>query len=365
MQLRTLTLNLAAMLVLCGLARGESSELVLGDGLQPQVAVGAAGDAFVVHALGGAISVSTTDGGGKFGEAVLVEKVAGLPLGMRRGPRIAAAGDAVVVTAISGPKGGGKDGDVFAWVSRDKARTWMRIRKPLNTASGSAREGMHSMAAGSDGTVICVWLDLRNAKPGKPGTEVWCAVSSDGGRTWSADRVVHRNPGGTVCECCHPSVIIDGKGLITVMFRNALDGARDMYITSSKDGGKTFAAATKLGGRSWQIAACPMDGGSLASAGDITTIWRREGNLYLSAAGQPEQFIAKGSHPVIAAVDQGHYALWMDGRGLRLKAPGKPAADFTPSGSYPAVAASLDGKGPVVAAWERDGKVVVKTIQAR
>lgn len=347
-------------------ARGET-DIVLGEGRQPQVMVGPTGDVFVVHANDGKVRVhASTDAGKSFGKAVLVDTVSGLPLGMRRGPRIAATKDTVAITAISGEKGGGKDGDVFAWVSMDRGLTWKKSAKPLNSVAGSAREAMHGMAGGADGKLVCVWLDLRNARPGKPGTEIWCATSSDGGKNWSQDRLVYRNLRGTVCECCHPSVVIDDKGIITVMFRNALDGARDMFVATSKDGGKTFAAASKLGIGSWSLSACPMDGGALTTlSGTVTTLWRRDKTIYLTAPDKPEKPVARGTQPAVAATTKGFYFIWMDGKGLMMQAPGQTPAVFSKTGSYPTIACAPDGQGPVIAAWEQDGKVLVRMIVTR
>ena len=73
-----------------------------------------------------------------------------------------------------------------------------------------------------------------------------------------------QSPDGSVCQCCHPSVAIDSRGVIQVLFRNSLGGQRDMYLCSSTDGGQTFGKAIKLGQGSWNIDHCPMDGGNLA-----------------------------------------------------------------------------------------------------
>ena len=40
---------------------------------------------------------------------------------------------------------------------------------------------------------------------------------------------------------------MDGSNDVYVMFRNALGGNRDMYVARSRDGGKTFGAAAKVG----------------------------------------------------------------------------------------------------------------------
>jgi hypothetical protein len=44
-------------------------------------------------------------------------------LGMRRGPRIAVAPGAIVISAVVGEKGRGADGDLIAWRSVDGGRS--------------------------------------------------------------------------------------------------------------------------------------------------------------------------------------------------------------------------------------------------
>ena len=177
----------------------------------------------------------------------------------------------VVVTAISH-----ESGDVMAWLSNDAGTTWSDFTR-VNDDPGSAREGLHGMASGPNGLLFCAWLDLRHGS-----TQIYGASSADNGRTWSDDRRIYASPSGTVCECCHPSVAISSRGSVYVMWRNLLDGNRDMYVAKSGDNGQTFDPAEKIGIGSWKLNACPMDGGDLAvsASGSLSTIWRREREVF-------------------------------------------------------------------------------------
>ena len=112
----------------------------------------------------------------------------------------------------------------------DDGKTWQGPAR-VNDVADSAREGHHAMASGADGSIWCVWLDLRDKK-----SEIYAAVSNDDGATWTANQCIYRSPDGSVCECCHPSVVVSGHH-VHVMFRNSIGGHRDMYVTSSTDGG--------------------------------------------------------------------------------------------------------------------------------
>ena len=203
-------------------------------GTQPQLA--ATGDqVYLAVGVGNRISIARSDDrGATFGAPVVLPDAGVLSLGRHRGPRIAATTQAVVVTAVAGAKGGGADGDLLAWRSIDRGRTWSRP-VTINRVRGAAREGLHAFAADPSGLMVLAWLDLR-----QKGTRLYAAVSRDHGASWSSDRLVYASPSGTICQCCHPSIAIGTGGRILVMFRNSLDGTRDLYVTESRDG-ETFA----------------------------------------------------------------------------------------------------------------------------
>lgn len=255
-------------------------------------------------------------------------------VGRHRGPRIVVRGQHVVVSAIS-------DGTLLAWNSRDGGKTWSEA-SPVNDVAKSAREGLHGMAVGPKGELFAVWLDLRT-----PGMKVYGALSTDGGEKWS-NRLVYASPSGNVCECCHPSVTIDGQGQIHVMFRNWLDESRDMYLASSKDGGKTFGAV-KLGEGTWKLNACPMDGGGLVMGPNgPMTVWRRDGNVHAGGA------ISEGKDPAMAVGPDGKAVYgWTRGGEVIVDGQSMGLGGFV----------SLTGGRQVVAAWETPGGIRVQRLR--
>ena len=319
---------------------------------QPQAAVGTDGSVHLVYGIGDTVQYcQSPDGGITFGKAMQAFRVPNMSLGMRRGPRIVKTMNAVVVTAIGGQFGKGRDGDVLARRSTDDGKTWQGPVR-VNDTADSAREGLHAMAAGSDGSIWCVWLDLRDKK-----SEIYATVSKDDGATWSANQCVYRSPDGSVCECCHPSVIVNGNS-VHVMFRNSIGGDRDMYVTSSKDDGKSFSPGRKLGSGTWTLDACPMDGGMLASGpkGALETVWRRDGNVYTAAGdGSPEVLLGKGQQPWIAATSKGSVIVWTAGRegDLLVQSPeSEQPQKLAGAARDPMITTALNGEGPVIACWE-------------
>jgi len=319
---------------------------------QPQACVDERGRVHVTYGIGDRVVYrGAEDAALAFGDPVELELAPVMSLGMRRGPRIAASGDAVCITAIGGAVGKGRDGDVWAVGSRDGGRSWSEPVR-INDVEGSAREGLHGMAAGPDNAMCCVWLDLRHGV-----TEVMAATSRDGGATWAPDVLVYRSPEKSVCECCHPAVTYDDRGAIYVQWRNSLGGNRDMFVARSDDGGVTFGEARKLGRGTWALNACPMDGGAIAVVGGtLTSAWRRDRTVYLvDSIEAAERPLGTGEQPWLATTSQGPYVAWVTVRGgeLRLLRPGADAAETLARQAFdPVLAAGIGTHPPVVAVWE-------------
>jgi hypothetical protein len=321
------------------------------EGQQPQVAVDRDGRIYVAFGSGNTVRLAASADQGETFQVNTVGSIGSLALGMRRGPRVVATGDAVVVTAIGGPKGKGQDGDVLAWRSTDLGKTWSRPTR-VNSVESSAREGLHGMASGADGRLFCTWLDLRNKR-----TEIFGAASKDGGKSWEPDVLVYRSPEKSVCECCHPSAAYGPDGRLHVMWRNHLKGKRDLYLASSTDGGRTFGPGHKLGQGTWVLNACPMDGGSVAvlARGDIETVWMRSGSMFAAKPGESERELGSGVQGWNAAGPGGAYSVWLEkrpGKLLALTPRGGPPLSLAERASDPVIAAAPGGRGPVVAVWE-------------
>ena len=181
-------------------------------GREPQLA-GSERRVFLSFVRDGAIVVlRSADQGRTFDEVSAIRPAGPIAVGNHRGPRIAVTERVVIVSAIVGEQGGGKDGDIVAYRSTDEGRSWSSATV-FNAVRGSAREGLHGTAANAGGVVAAAWLDLRQT-----GTRVFSAVSRDGAATWAHDVGVYASPSGSVCECCHPSAVVSADGRVGVMF---------------------------------------------------------------------------------------------------------------------------------------------------
>jgi hypothetical protein len=317
---------------------------------QPQFA---ASNGTVALAFGSGESIwfaSSTDNGHTWAPPVQVGQLPKLLLGRHRGPRVVFAGNAILVSAIA------TESDLFCWRSTDGGRTWSNPAV-VNDRPKAAREGLHAMAADAEGHVAAAWLDDRVT----PGKRLWGAFSDDGGATWSKNVLLYESPSGTICECCHPSLLSLGHGEFAVMWRNVVEGSRDFYVLRLR-GGKPAGTAEKQGTGTWKLNACPMDGGGIAlDHGELVTAWRREHDIYLARPGHPETKLGPGQDVALATNSKGAYAIWTNGKAIDLLAPGAATPQrLSENGAFPAIVALADGT--MLAAWEENGSLATTIV---
>jgi hypothetical protein len=258
------------------------------------------------------------DGGDFFGPPVPLGTVEpGQMLGMRRGPQVAVRNNTVMVVTNNA-----KGNRVVAFRSTDAGKTWEGPTF-IDAPSGRSPEGLMSMAPTRDGFAVA-FLELVEKS-----MRVSLIRSTDDGKSWLGSRLVYSSPDGHVCECCQPTITSDRKGNVAVMFRNWLAGNRDMYVTTSRDDGRSFGPAEKLGIASWKLNACPMDGGNLVFDGKgegapVLAVFRRESTLYTARPGEPEKTLGGGKNAVIASTSDGPVIAWETRSGVTVRIPKAP-----------------------------------------
>ena len=347
-------LTLASTLLGAALASAQTppaapAGITFADAAQPQLAATTAGRVYLAFGRGPEIFVARSDdAGATFAAPVRVAALPSLMLGRRRGPRIAAHGDNVTLTAMAG--------ELFAFHSKDAGKTW-RGPVRINDVPGSAREGLNGLAVAPDGRLFTTWLDLRDI-PGAR-TQLFASESADGGATWTPNQLIYRAPAGqTVCECCHPSAHFNARGDLAVMWRNGIDGARDMWSATRPAGASDFSPAAKLGTGTWLLKACPMDGGAIFSDRDaFATIWQRNGSIFYARPGNAEVTLGSGTQPVAATLGADTHIIYQRGPDLlstHLTASAAPTAPAprAQNARFPALLA-LPGDHGAILAYEQ------------
>lgn len=323
----------------------------IGQGIHPAVATDPTGGVHIVYGNGQTLRYATLSAAGEpAGAPVLVDSLPGLFVGASRGPQIAANSQSVVITAID------KMGNVLAYVLDRSTGGWQK-RIPVTDVPEVAKEGFIALTTGPGNTYNAVWLDLR----GNQRNKLVGARSVDGGRSWSANRVLYESPSGTVCQCCQVSMVHQGQQ-VSIMFRNFLNGARDMYILPSTDGGQTFGKALKLGQGTWPLDACPMDGGGLFvdRTGRLSTVWRRNDTLFTARPGQREREIGIGKNPKLVSTATGDWVVFQRGGQIWAVTPASPQPKAIGPGAYPKLALLADNR--VLCLWEQTNTIRAQII---
>lgn len=138
----------------------------------------------------------------------------------------------------------------------------------------------------------------------EPNAEVFTAMSIDGGRTFSANKRVADD----VCPCCKTTLLTGFGSDVYIAWRQVQPGDfRHIAVAKSVDGGKTFAPATIVSDDRWQLSACPVSGAAMSlENGELRVAWFTAGEagprgLYVSESRDggktfsPRKFVAESS----------------------------------------------------------------------
>ena len=190
--------------------------------------------------------------------------------------------------------------DLYLSVSTDGAQTFAPPVK-VNDDTKPGVHGMHAMETDERGRVYFAWLDERSlpVRPmpmdgmagmkhehGEPNREVYFAVSTDGGSSFSANKEIASD----ACPCCKVSMTSAADGRLYVSWRQVLDGDfRHFAVASSADGGSSFGPRVIVSDDKWQLVACPVSGSGIAATSDqaLNIVWYTAGG-----AGQPGVYLS-------------------------------------------------------------------------
>lgn len=315
---------------------------IIGQGKIPQLVRDSNNYLHIVYGKGDSIMYSNSkDDGRSFSSPSLVAIHPKLFSTAMRGPQIAQTNNGLAIL------GADESGDIYSYIKDESG--WKQASKVNDTAQ-VAKEGL--MAVSGDGeTLFAVWLDLR----GNNRNKIVGSKSIDGGKSWSKNIQLYVSPDSTVCECCKPSVIVK-KENVYVMFRNWLNGNRDLYLIQSHDNGISFGPAEKLGTKSWALNGCPMDGGGIAvsSNNTIQTVWRRENAIFAYEPGSQEILLGEGRSCVIETVGNKNVYAWTLKGEVICALPNNKTINLG-KGSLPIIKEVNEKR--VVCVWENDRQI--------
>lgn len=325
--------------------------VTVGAGQQPQIAMDNIGTVRVVFGRKDSIFCVTSANKGKtFGKPVLVGVVKMMHLGMARGPQLASSAHYSVVTAMD------KTGDIHFFLLNNKTGNWQN-KGSVNDIKASAPEGLMNIACDNQDNFYATWLDLRLNKR----NNIFFSSLPSGHTQWQKNTLVYQSPDEHVCECCRPSIAVKGTN-VAVMFRNWLNGSRDLYLATSADKGHTFKNAVKLGDGTWKLNACPMDGGGLNFNADnsINTTWQRQGTVYYCKPGEYEKDLGKGRDCNISSNSNETLVSLSEAGNLKYKNVQTNKVTAVGNGSYLKIMHLPDNS--VLCVWEENHEIKSRVI---
>ena len=177
--------------------------------------------------------------------------------------------------------------DVYLSVSNDRGQSFASEVK-VNDDKEPNAHGMHSLAVAKDGRIYAAWLDERNVHQPQPSTkaeghhmesnrDVFVSYSTDGGRTFSANRKVAME----ACPCCKTALAVAADGTLYAGWRQVLPGSfRHIAVAASNDGGTTFSQPVIVSDDRWVLQGCPVSGPSLSvdrASENLKVVWYAAG----------------------------------------------------------------------------------------
>jgi hypothetical protein len=248
-------------------------------------------------------------------------------------PSVAVAPDgAVYVLWTARVESGDKHGtDIYLSASNDRGQSFASEVK-VNDDKQVNAHGMHSLAVAADGRIYAAWLDERNVHTPKPSMkaeghhmesnrDLFVSYSTDGGRTFSANRKV----ASEACPCCKTSLAVSADGTLYAGWRQVLPGSfRHIAVASSTDGGASFSKPIIVSDDRWVLQGCPVSGPSLSvdrASGSLKVVWYAAGEgdapgVYFAESkdkGQtftPRQLVSQESVRGTPSLTANQIALW-------------------------------------------------------
>lgn len=295
------------------------------------------------------------DAGRTFGPPVQVNRVAGEGrLGGELPPRVALV-----------PGTSGRDPEIVVlWNARGTATTIKSARSldggrtfgvpVVLQADGAAGDrGWPALTVDSAGVVHAIWLDhrglaarraaagaagaTRGATPAAghhahagTGERVDGAITAKGSSlyhaAWGSIVTLEHEVTSGVCYCCKTALAAGPAGTVYAAWRHVYEGdLRDIAMTVSPDGGRSFSAPSRVSEDGWAINGCPDDGPAVVveATGTAHIVWptvighaEPEGALFYATTRDGRQFTPRVRVPTLGSPKPMHpqITLGPDGR---------------------------------------------------
>jgi hypothetical protein len=258
--------------------------------------------------------------------------------GGERGPRIAMSGETVCCAWQGDYRSGPK-----VWFSRsdDGGKTFEPQRNLLQEPTPGVD---HVSVAASGKTVAVFWIDGRGGEDDNAPTtaEVWYALSTDSGKTFSRERRIAANPPLRACACCRLDPHLFGT-TANLYYRGGAGGMREIWVAKGDLAGNPWKTQTITGDK-WELNGCPMDGPRMD--GEYLAYFM-EGYCFVRYAGQTLR-LGPGKYPEVVALTDDACVTWQEGSTLHWRYVKGGESGTMPVGPSRAALLAPAGRAPIV-----------------
>jgi hypothetical protein len=303
-------------------------------GIQPQAAVDAAGVVHLIYYKGDAgggdvFYVRRETNAENFSKPIQVNSLPGsaIAAGSIRGAQLALGKNGRVHVVWNGGKGAkrvtiaGKEATPLLYTRLNDAGTAFDPERNLITQNAGL-DGGSTVAADSQGNVYVFWHGSAPSNTAKEaGRAVFVSRSKDDGKTFAPEsRATDKETGA--CGCCGMKAIADARGAVYVLYRAATENTeRGETLLVSRRPGAPFEVAYS---DPWKATTCPMSSASLTVAtGGALAAWETGNQVRFGAidpttlrVSMPVAQIAAGKrkHPVAVSNKRGETLfVWTEG----------------------------------------------------
>ena len=321
--IRVVIVYLAAAVLFAPFAGAEKFDFephsrAVAKGGDPQLAVRASGELFLLRVEGPDLWLETSsDGGDSFDEKVRVNDAGEVSSHAESTPQM-------IVRSMH---------EFYClWELKDaQGKTSLRLSRsmdwgktfaksvPVDPRNRSKNQSFYSMAVTAKGVIVVAWLD---------GKGVSVARSVDRGRSFENIKQVATN----VCPCCRPALATGPNGEVYLSWRGMFpDDVRDMMVASSQDDGASFTVGSRIAHDDWHIDGCPHAGDTVVVLnGRLFVSWYTVRNnqrwLYLAWSDDHGQHFSQPVNAAAGVLDADHARFVSFGTTAGLLFQARPAS---------------------------------------
>jgi len=335
-------------------------------GKDPQIAVRASGQSFLIGTKAGDVWLhSSVDGGDTFDEGVRVNATPGE---VRSHPeaqpqlRVRGMREFYVLWQT--------EADRMSQLRFARSIDWGHtFSKPIAVdPAGPASRSFAAMEIAPDGTIYVAWLDGRDrGKSRDGGSAVYIARSTDRGTTFEKSVRVGLN----VCPCCRPAVAFGSGKTVHVSWRALFeDSVRDFVVGTSRDGGATWGEPVRVAEDGWSINGCPHSGASMLYLGGRLhvswfTVREKRAEIYLATSGDGGRSFSGRQSVSADLLDPNHPALFDAGGRVAVLFQARDPQSNNGWGKVAAYYREADANGvlsPIVRVGQLSGSAAYPTL---